>query len=99
MQIACFCMIDYGWERAKPGPKKQKDSKRNSDDWVTYTAFLTKKTRKRLQDVIHYARSAGVADPVNQSEAMEAALQPYLAKQEKSLKAKLAKQLGLCEEI
>ena len=54
----------------------------------------TPTTRKRLQDVIHMARSAGVIDPVDRAR-QSSALQPYLAKQEKSLKAKLAKQLGL----
>ena len=82
-------------QRSKPGPKRRAESKRNSPDWVAFTAFLTPDTRDRLQNVIHMARSAGVADPADQSEALEAALQPYLAKMEKSLKAKLAKQLGL----
>ena len=78
-----------------PGPKKKVESKRNSDDWIAFFAYLKPKTRDRLQHVIHMARSAGVADPADQSEALEAALQPYLNKMEKSLKAKLAKQLGL----
>ena len=58
-------------QRSKPGPKRRAESKRNSDDWVAFTAFLTPTTRKRLQDVIHMARSAGVIDPVDQSEAIE----------------------------
>jgi hypothetical protein len=82
-------------QRSKPGPKRRAESKRNSPDWVAFTAFLKPETRDRLQNVIHMARSAGVADPADQSEALEAALQPYLSKMEKSLKAKLAKQLGL----
>jgi len=82
-------------QRSKPGPKRRAESKRNSPDWVAFTAFLKPETRDRLQNVIHMARSAGVADPADQSEALDAALQPYLAKMEKSMKAKLAKQLGL----
>ena len=40
-------------------------------------------------------RNAGVVNPADQSEALEAAMQPYLQKMVKSLKARLAKQLGL----
>ncbi|KZR86257.1 hypothetical protein MITS9509_03496 [Synechococcus sp. MIT S9509] len=82
-------------QRSKPGPKRRAESKRNSDDWVAFTAFLKPDTRDRLQNIIHMARSAGAADPADQSEALEAALKPYLQKMEKSLKTKLAKQLGL----
>ena len=76
-----------------PGPKRKAESKRNSDDWVAYTAFLTPATRDRLQKGIHAAKIAGVTDPGDQSEALEAALQPYLAKLEKQLLAWAFKQL------
>ena len=82
-------------ERSKPGPRRRSESKRNIDNWVVLTAFLKPETHERLQNVIHIGRSTGVADLADQSEALEAALQPYLQKMEISLKAKLAKQLGL----
>ena len=75
------------------GPKRRAESKRNSDDWVAFTAFLTPATRDRLQKLIHMAKMTGVEDPGDQSEAVEAALQPYLDKLEKRLKAKALKQL------
>jgi hypothetical protein len=78
---------------SKPGPNPKPDSKRNSDDWVPFTAFLKPDTRDRLQKLIHMAKMTGVADPGDQSEALEAALQPYLVKLEKQLKAKALKQL------
>ena len=78
-----------------PGPKRRAESKRNSPDWVAFTAFLKPDTRDRLQKLIHTAKMTGTTDPGDQSEALEAALQPYLQKMEKPLKAQLAKQLGL----
>ena len=80
-------------QRSKPGPKRRAESKRNSDDWVAFTAFLTPDTRDRLQKLIHMAKMTGVTDPGDQSEALEAALQPYMDKLEKRLKAKALKQL------
>ena len=76
------------WEKAKPGPKKQKDSKRNSDNWAAFTAFLRPITRKRLQVLVHALKLCGINDPDDQSEAVEAALAPYLNKMEKQLIAK-----------
>ena len=79
--------------KAKPGPKKQKDSKRNSDDWVAFTAFLRPDTRERLQKLIHGLKMCGINNPDDQSEAMEAALAPYLNKMEKQLRAKLSEEI------
>ena len=62
---------------------------------MAFTAYLSPDNRDRLQNVIHMARNAGVMNPADQSEALEAAMQPYLQKMVKSLKVRLAKQLGL----
>ena len=80
-------------EKAKPGPKKQKDSKRNSDDWVAFTAFITPDDRDRLQKVIHGLKMLGIHSPDDQSEALHQALQPYLNKMEKQLRAKLSEEI------
>ena len=76
------------YKKAKPGPKKQKDSKRNSDEWVAFSAFLRPVTRKRLQTLDHALKLCGINNPDGQSEAIEAALAPYLNKMEKQLIAK-----------
>jgi len=81
--------------RQKPGPKPRATSKRNDPNWLAFTAFTTPETRERLQNVIHMAKLAGVSEPADQSEAIEAALQPYLDKMEKHLKAKLTDKLSV----
>ena len=81
------------WEKAKPGPKKRRDSKRNSKEWVAFTAFLTPDDRDRLQKVIHGLKMLGIHSPDDQSEALHQALQPYLNKMEKQLRAKLAEEI------
>ena len=61
-----------------PGPQPKPESKRNSDDWVAFTAFLTPATRKRLQDAIHSLKKIGVPSPADQSEVLELAVTAWL---------------------
>lgn len=63
---------------SKPGPKTNPDSKRNSDDWVAFTAFLTPATRDRLQKFIHRLKACGLASPSDQSELLERAVKALL---------------------
>lgn len=63
---------------SKPGPKPNPDSKRNSDDWVAVTAFLTPSTRTRLQDAIHRLKNVGIQSPADQSEVLELAVTAWL---------------------
>ena len=59
---------------SKPGPKPNPESKRSSDDWVAFTAFLTKATRARLQQFIHQLKACGLMSPSDQSELLERAV-------------------------
>ena len=75
-----------------PGPKKRAESKRNSDDWVAFTAFLKPETKERMRKAILRTRLVGCADkafqnsqPADQSEFIEAALQPFLKEMESKL--------------
>jgi len=58
---------------------------------VTFTAFLKTENSDQIQNVLHVALSAGVADPAGQCETLGAGLQSSLHKMETSPKAKLTK--------
>ena len=81
--------VSSACERVKPGPKRRGESKRNSPDWVAFTAFMTPEDRDELQNIIHMVKLTGGSGPADQSEALRDALKPYLAKMRKQLKAKL----------
>ena len=77
-----------------PGPKPSPKSKRNDPHWVAATVFMTRETKDQLTELIAMAKLLGLNDPGDQSEAIEAALKPYLTKLENRLKPKLAKKLS-----
>ena len=75
-----------------PGPKKKAESKRNSDDWVAFTAFMRPETKERMRKAILRSQLVGTADiaftnslPADQSEFIEMALQPFLKEMESKL--------------
>ena len=81
--------------KRRPGPKRQKDSKRNDPNWTSFTAFCSPATKERIQKLVHLAKTAGDSKITDQSDALEAALTAYLDKQEKRLKGIIAKQMGV----
>ena len=81
--------------KRRPGPKRQKDSKRNDPNWTSFTAFCNPTTKERIQNLVHLAKTAGDEKISDQSDALEAALTAYLDKQEKRLKGIIAKQMGV----
>ena len=81
--------------KRRPGPKRQRDSKRNDpDNWESFTAFCHPSTKKRVGRLVHLAKSAGDLKVGDQSDIMEAALTAYLTKQEKRIEALFAKEYG-----
>ena len=74
-----------------PGPKKKAESKRNSDDWVSFTAFIKPETKERMRKAILRTRLVGFdkafqnSQPADQSEFTEAALQLFLQEMESKL--------------
>lgn len=81
--------------KRRPGPKRQKESKRNDPNWTSFTAFCNPATKERIQNLVHLAKTAGDSKITDQSDALEAALTAYLDKQEKRLKGIIAKQIGV----
>lgn len=81
--------------KRRPGPRRQRESKRNDpENWSSFTAFCHPTTKQRVQDLVHLAKTAGDQKIGDQSDVMEAALTAYLDKQEKRIKGLLAKQYG-----
>ena len=81
--------------KRKPGPKRQKASKRNDpENWESFTAFVHPSTKKRVGDLVHLAKTAGDFKVGDQSDIMEAALTAYLNKTEKRIKTLIAQQYG-----
>ncbi len=71
-----------------PGPKKKAESKRNSDDWVPFTAFIKPETKERMRKAIlrtrlcRFDKAFQNSQPADQSEFIEAALQLFLEEME-----------------
>ena len=80
-----------------PGPKRKAESKRNSDDWVSFTAFIKPETKERMRIALLRTKLVGTFDvafqnsrPADQSEFVEMALQPFL----EEIESKIALRFG-----
>ena len=59
------------------GPPRNPDSKRNSPDWESFTAFCHPSTKERLQKLIKALNTAGFG-PQDQSEVLDEALTKWM---------------------
>ena len=66
---------------ARRGRKQAEGSKRST--WKACTFYLPPETKARLERVLLQRKLAGIAGAVDQSEAIEEALQAWLSKAEK----------------
>lgn len=76
-----------------PGPKKCPESKRNDPYWQSFTAFMPKDFKKRIDHVVHMSRLTQ-GGPQDQSELLTQALEKYLPSMERYLKARIKEMYG-----